>query len=201
MQITQKLLPVLSLRRPGIKINPIRYIVCHDTGNDGSTAIGNVNYYIASANDQEASAHAFVDDTGVIWCIPEIEKAWHVRYNAGIAPNLAPTFMNDVALGIELCFGSGWPKTRNLAAYANYVALIASLCKKYGLNPDTALVAHGKLDPTRRTDPYNAFGYTAKMWLGFVADVKTAMIPEETVLLSIPKSILERVKNFISSLL
>lgn len=201
MQITQKYIPVPSLRRSGIKINPIKYIVCHDTGNDGSTAAGNVNYYITSANVEEASAHVFVDDIGAIWCIPETEKAWHVRYSAGIAPNVSPTFMNDCALSVELCFGSTWKKERNLASYMNYVTLIASLCKKYSLNPDTALVPHAKLDPTRRTDPYNAFGYTGKLWAQFVKDVKTAIANDVLVDVKIPKSIYDRVMNFINSLI
>lgn len=201
MQNIPNYLPVPSQRRSGEKLDGVKYIVCHDTGNDGSTAAGNVSYYKASANEIQASAHAFVDDTGAIWCIPENEKAWHVRYSAGIAPNLAPTFANDVALGIELCFGSTWAKSKNLAAYANYVTLIASLCKKYSLDPTKALIAHGALDPSRRTDPYNAFSHINKLWLAFIADVKTAMITvDPMVSIQVPQSKLSRVLAFINSI-
>lgn len=176
MNIQTKLIPTPTLRRSGQKIGGIKYIVCHDTGNDGSTAMGNVNYYIQSAGEQSASAHAFVDDLGVIWCIPEDEKAWHVRYNAGIAPNVQGSFANDFAFGIELCFGSAWMLSRNMLAYSNYVVLIASLCSKYGLNPLTDLYQHAQLDPTRRTDPLNAFKYINKTWDEFKNDVKSSMI-------------------------
>src|ERR1035437_8792696 len=103
MQITQKYIPINTLRRGGEAIEKVTYIVCHDTANDGATALDNVNYYIKSADDIQASAHAFVDADGVIECIPLTEKAWHVRYNAGIAPNLYGNFANDHAIGVELC--------------------------------------------------------------------------------------------------
>ncbi len=203
MNIINRLIPSPSLRRSGIKNTGIKYIVCHDTGNDGSTANGNVNYYIQSAHEVEASAHAFVDDQIGIWCIPSEEKAWHVRKSAGIAPNVAPTIANDCSLGIELCFGSGWGTVRNMAAYNNYVALIASLCKKYNLNPATSLVQHAKLDPTRRTDPLNAFKYIGKTWEQFIKDVSsqlTPTIPEEMVMVSIPKSKVDKVLAYLKTI-
>lgn len=196
MNIINKLIPTPSLRRSGQKNIGVKYIVAHDTGNDGSTALGNVNYYIQSAQEVEASAHVFVDDTGIIWCIPEDEKAWHVRKNAGISPNLPPNLMNDCALGIELCFGSSWMLSRNMLAYQNYVSLIASLCKKYKLDPKVHIISHAKLDPTRRTDPLNAFKYISKTWDQFITDVSTIVVePSPT---SPPK---EAIKNQIISLL
>lgn len=171
MQTKTELLPI-SKRRSGIKNDGIKYIVAHDTGGPMATAQDEVNYYIKSANDLEASAHYFVDDVGAIMCIPEDEKAWHVHYNAGIAPNLAPTFANDVALGIELCYFPSDPE-RSLKAYNNYCSLIASLCTKFNLKPLHDIVGHGTLDPTRRTDPLNAFGHINKTWGQFLVDVST----------------------------
>jgi N-acetylmuramoyl-L-alanine amidase CwlA len=165
-------LPLGSKRRSGRPIKPIKYIVAHDTGNDGSTAQGNVNYYKQSANAEPASAHAFVDDGMLIWCIPETEKAWHVHYDAGQAPNVAPNFANDCALGIEGCFGvTKWPLARNLKAYQNYVTVIADLCRKYRLDPRKDVVAHGDLDPTRRADPAKALGKIGKSWAIFLDDL------------------------------
>lgn len=170
MQVTQKYLPVPSQRRSGEAIIGVKYIVAHDTANDGSTALQNVNYYINSADDMQASAHAFADDTGVIECVPLTEKAWHVRYNAGIAPNVAGSFANDYAIGVELCYSTRG-KFDTQKAYQNYVTYIAQLCFKYKLNPNINIVAHGTLDPVNRTDPFNAFGKIGKTWTLFIADV------------------------------
>lgn len=169
MQITQKLIPVPSARRSGEKILDIKYIVCHDTGNDGSTALSNVDYYIQSAQLEQASAHIFIDDKGAVQCIPLTEKAWHVRYNAGISPNIEGSFSNDHAIGVELCFSSkGLFDSKK--SYDNYCSYIASLLIIYKLDM-TKLVQHAKLDPTRRTDPINAFSKIGKTWEMFLSDV------------------------------
>lgn len=174
--ITQKYLPIPSQRRSGIPISTIKYIVCHDTGNDGSTALGNVNYYIQSAQLEQASAHAFVDDKGVIECIPLTEKAWHVRYNAGIAPNIDGSFANDHAIGVELCFSSH-NSFDSQQAYTNYCEYIADLIKKFNLSADN-LVSHATLDPSRRTDPINAFSKIGKRWEMFLADIRSILTKE-----------------------
>lgn len=173
MEIRQKYLPIPSERRSGIAIQKITYIVCHDTGNDGATAIQNVNYYIKSANDIQASAHAFVDDLGVIECIPNHEKSWHVRYNAGIAPNLIGNFANDHSIGIELCYSTRG-NFDSLRAYQNYVTYIAGLMKTYNLK-SSDLYQHAQLDPTRRTDPINAFSKINKTWDNFLQDIEVEL--------------------------
>lgn len=175
--IKQEFLPLPSLRRSGQKLKQLFYIVCHDTGNPGATAAQNVKYYTDTADKDTASAHYFVDDTEIINCIPETEKAWHCRYNAGIAPNVAPTYANDSSLGIELCFGGN---IDTHASYKNYVALIAHLCKDYNLDPKQDLVAHSKLDPTRRKDPENAFHTIGKTWEQFVVDVSQVLEVKDT---------------------
>lgn len=175
--ITQKLIPVPTLRRSGQKILGVSFLVSHDTGNDGSNASQNVNYYINSAQSQEASAHYFVDDKQIICCVPETEKAWQVRYSE-IADNLLfGKDANDWAIGIELCYHSENVLVDNLKSYKNYVDLHAYLCLKYKLDPLKAIAGHYKLDPTRRTDPMNAFKYIKKTWELFIADVIDAMRP------------------------
>lgn len=178
MQIIQKYIPINTQRRSGQKLGSVLYITAHDTANDGATAQENVDYYIKSCNDLQASAHAFVDDLGVIECVPLDEKAWHVRYNAGIAPNLPPTLANDHSIGIELCY-----TTRGnfdaLRAYENYVTYIAGLMKTYNLKI-TDLVAHGTLDPTRRTDPFNALGKLGKTWDNLISDIGRALPTNQT---------------------
>jgi len=171
MEIKQQYLPVPSQRRSGEKLDKVQYIVAHDTGGVDGTAQSNVDWYIQTANGiKQASAHVFVDDTEAIWCVPEDEKAWSVRYDAGIAPNVAPHFMNDCAIAVELCYFSDL--SRSETAYANYVQLIAELCSKHAIDPQTGIVAHKDLDPTRRTDPINAFSRIGKTWEQFLSDVR-----------------------------
>ena len=186
MNISQKYLPVPSKRRPGIKLAKIKYIVAHDTGNLNSTALQNVNYYINSANEMTASAHAFVDDLGVIVCIPFEEVAYHVRR---VVSNAI-----DEALAIELCYFTD--KERSKTAYKNYVEYIQGLCAKYDLNPATGLVGHYKLDPTRRTDPINAFSRISKTWDDFVNDV--GIIPNENLnMVSVPRTLVEELVKYL----
>lgn len=170
LKITQKYIPVKTLRRSGIPNEGIKFIVAHDTGNDKSTALNNVNYYINSANEMEASAHAFVDDTGVIECIPQTEKAWHVRKNMPLDNQLFGGDANNIALGIELCYFSN-DIARSKKAYENYVAYIKGLCAIYKIDPTKNIVGHYILDPERRTDPLNAFKYIGKTWVDFIKDL------------------------------
>jgi len=179
MTIQTKLIPIGTLRRSGLKNTGVKFIVCHDTGNDSSTAEGNVNYYINSANEMSASAHAFVDDKGVIECIPLDEKAWHVRYGQPQDNELFGLDSNDAALGVELCYTTKG-NFDSKKAYENYVEYIVSLLKKYSLN-ETKLVGHHRLDPGRRTDPINAFSKIGKTWEAFILDVKSKLAPIDKV--------------------
>ena len=43
--IIPKYLTPNTKRRSGIKAHKIKFIVAHDTGNKGSTALNNINYY------------------------------------------------------------------------------------------------------------------------------------------------------------
>lgn len=170
MNITQKYLPLGSLRRPGSKIFGIKYIVAHDTANPLSTAMGNVDYFIQSANEIQASAHTFVDDVNIIECIPQTERALHVR---GVTPTdnlLYGVDSNDYSLGIELCY---FPNDieRTTRAYKAYVAYISDLCTKYQLDPKLCVVSHFTLDPGNKTDPMNAFKVIGKTWVDFIKDL------------------------------
>lgn len=54
----------------------IKYLVYHYTGNDGDSAAANAKYY----RDTEvfASAHYFVDDSGVVQSVGDLTTAWAV---------------------------------------------------------------------------------------------------------------------------
>lgn len=175
--ITQKYLPTPSLRSSGQKILGVKFIVAHDTGNDGSTALQNVDYYIKSADEMEASAHAFVDDKGVIECIDLGLKAWHVRRNPPQDNQLFGVDANDYSIGVELCYFSN-DIQRSKLAYNNYVEYIKTLCTKYQLDPTKHVVGHYTLDPSRRTDPVNAFRYIGKTWVDFIKDLVPPIEPD-----------------------
>lgn len=172
MNILQKYIPK-GLRRGGELITPkVLFIVAHDTGNDGATGANHVSYYNNTYNDQQVSAHAFVDDVAVYEVIPLNEKAWHVRYNVDTDNKIYGYDANDTAIGVELCYSTKG-NIDNLKAYTNYCEYMAYLCLKYGLDPQKQIVAHAKLDPSRRTDPMNAFQFLTggKTWDSFIVDV------------------------------
>ncbi len=224
MNIIQKLIPSGTLRRSGLRADRITFGVCHDTGNDNSTALANVNYYIQSANMEEASAHIFVDDLGAIVCIPvsgiggvtaPTEKAWHVRHVVGIDKAMFGAVANDAAIAVELCYGPAWTPARNAASYTNYVQLWALICKQFALDPRTKLVGHCKLDPTRRQDPLNAFRYMGRTWDQFVDDVSAQLVQITPVPVPVPvpatdcsaevkagqKSLIQKIIAFLNSLI
>jgi N-acetylmuramoyl-L-alanine amidase CwlA len=131
-------------------------IVAHDTGNPTSTAWQNVRYYENSKDAMSASAHLFVDDRDIIECIPALskapEKAWHVLYNVETdnKPEVFGDNANDVAIGVELCYGG---HINLQEAYKRYVYVMAYICDRYDIDPVHRIWGHFQLDPKRKTDP------------------------------------------------
>ena len=179
LKIIQKYLPIKSKRRPWLSILGVKFIVAHDTGNINSTALQNVDYYIKSANELEASAHAFVDDKQIIECIPQNEKAYHVRRIVDTDNQIYGFDAIDYALGVELCYFDDLERSK--LAYNNYVDYIKGLCAKYNLNPVNSIIGHYKLDPTRRTDPLNAFNKICKTWEDFIIDLTIDLTIKDTL--------------------
>ena len=171
--ITQRYLTAGSKRRSGKLISPgVRFIVAHDTGNPNSTANGNVRYYENSRNEMSASAHLFVDDTAIIECIPALtnkpEKAWHVLYGVQTDNNLYGVNANDVAIGVEYCYGNGIVADE---AYKRYVWVMALLCYKFSLDPRTSIVGHFFLDPQRKTDPVTGLAHSRRTYEQLLRDI------------------------------
>lgn len=161
-------------RRPALAVSPaVKFIVAHDTGNSGSTARNNVDYFKRSANDVFASAHLFVDDRQIIECIPALtaapEKAWHVRYNVSGDNELYGFDANDAAIGVEYCYG---PNIDAALAYQRYVWTLAYICYKFSLNPQTAVIGHYLLDPGRKTDPVSGLAASGRSYEQLLLDVK-----------------------------
>jgi N-acetylmuramoyl-L-alanine amidase len=155
--------------RSGESLQGVRFIVSHDTGNPGSTAYGNRNYFENS--DPTASAHTFIDNQYILEIIPLDEKAWHVRYNVTKDNEMYGEDANDAAIGVELCHGG---RINFEESYKRYVWYHAYLVDKYNLNPREDIVAHSTLDPSRRTDPQNALNRHGISWHDFLEDVVAA---------------------------
>jgi N-acetylmuramoyl-L-alanine amidase len=170
--IRSQLIPKPSRRRGGALISKVRFLVAHDTGNPGSTAAGNVKYYINSRNEQSASAHLFVDDKEIIECVPALnghpEKAWHVLYGVPKDNELYGVNANDAAIGVEYCYGAGIDADK---AYEKYVWLLAMLCVRFGLNPSKDIVGHFFLDPQRKTDPLTGLARSRRTYEQLLRDV------------------------------
>jgi len=170
--ITQHLLPVHSKRRSGFPADPIRFLVAHDTGNSGSTAAGNVQYYTNSCQQLAASAHLFVDDKQILECVPALtaspEKAWHVLYNVPEDKRRYHCSANDAAIGIEYCFG---PNIIADEAYRRYVWVLAYACWKFRLDPARDIIGHHILDPHRKTDPATGLAHSFRSYEQLLLDV------------------------------
>jgi len=179
--LEKKHIPVPSQRRSGQPLGKVLFGVAHDTGNLGSTAKGNIDYFTRSKDEIQASAHIFVDDEHIYECIPTgltdlpAEKAWHVRYISDIDNKMFLADANDNSIGIEFCYGGG---IDNQKSYENYVWIWSQVCKKYELNPLLDIAPHSKLDPTRRTDPGTGLAYVGKTFQQFIQDVRNAMEPK-----------------------
>ena len=154
--------------RSGRLITKVGFIVAHDTGDSGATAQNEHDYF----NNQQpsASAHTFIDDKVIKEIIPvdKPEKAWHVLYQKPTDNKMFGDDANDIAIGVELCFGG---KIDFSKAYEKYVWYLAYLCHKFGLKPDKHIVSHKILDPERKIDPDNALNRYGKTYKGLLADV------------------------------
>ncbi len=146
--ITKNLLS-LGPNRPGDSIKP-RMIIVHRTGNPGTLARVNRNYFESLnhpplAGKKYASAHYIVDAGQIIQCIPESERAHHC------------IGANHFAIGIETC------EPLQPGAYQNLLDLIHDICGRYGFLPNQDYIqSHSKYDPVNRHfDPF--------FWDDFVA--------------------------------
>ncbi len=138
-------------------IEAVEFIVSHETANNSADADDHQRYF--GKIDFSASAHTFIDPTKILEIIPLDEKAWHVRYDVSNA--------NDVAIGPELCRTGDFKK-----AYDRYVWYHAYLCQKFNLDPGKDIVAHSKLDPSRRSDPQSWLEPNGVSWAEFIEDVE-----------------------------
>lgn len=161
--------------RPGTRLasGTPGFFVAHDTGNPGANAEAHFKYF-NNLVGREASAHTFIDDKRILEIIPtgtshdKAEKAWHVRYNVTTDNDLFGDDANDIALGVELCYGG---KINYEEAYKRFVWYLAFCCDKWGKNPYIFIPTHRQLDPSRKQDCDQALMFGQKTLKQFYSDV------------------------------
>ena len=81
------------------RLQEIKYIVIHYTGNNGDTAYNNCIYFKNNA-ELGSSAHYFVDEYGVYQSVRDEDTAWHCGTRGKY---YHPECRNANSIGIELC--------------------------------------------------------------------------------------------------
>lgn len=124
----------------------VKYIVVHYTGSGTSkagSALANCKYF--ASGDKQASAHYFIDDSG-IWeyADPKEYFTWHCGDGHG-----KYGISNANSIGVEVCMNGDKPFTDKEVAYLK--ELIPYLMKKFGV-PATSVVRH--YDASRKMCPY-----------------------------------------------
>ncbi|WP_245700027.1 peptidoglycan recognition protein family protein [Paenibacillus glacialis] len=165
--------------RPGTRLTSGTpgFFVAHDTGNPGATADNHFNYF-QNLKDRTASAQVFIDDKTILEIIPTgtgsdpAEKAWHVLYNVTTDNDRFGDDANDIALGVELCYGGEINFTE---AYKRFMWYLAYCCDKWTINPMTYIPSHKQLDPARKRDCDQGLASGGKTLKDLIYDVQEEM--------------------------
>lgn len=128
-ELDVQLLTINPYSRPGYALDTVNGIVIHYTGNPGSTAQGNRNYFesLKDTHATKASSHFVVGlDGEIIQCIPTAELSY------------ASNSRNKDTISIEVCH----PDETGLFSEKTYRSLIhltAWLCNRCGLEADDVI--------------------------------------------------------------
>ena len=121
--ITRNYLTPNEYSRPQDKLRRVKGVVIHYTGNPGTSAKGNRDYFegLARSKKTYASSHYIIGLEGeIIQCIPLNEIAYASKQR------------NVDTISIEVCHEDTTGKF-NEKSYNSLVALTAALCYEYGL--------------------------------------------------------------------
>lgn len=176
-EIKKDFLTVNPYSRCGKKLRGVKGVVIHWTGNPGTSAQANRNYF-ESLKDQTgnegvryASAHFVVGIDGeIIQCLPLDEWAYHVgakKYVEGIQEKLG-AIPNSCTIGIEMCHPT-WHGHFTNATWEAAAELTAVLLKRFNLCPDKDVYRH--YDITGKICP-KWFVERASEWRRFLCDVE-----------------------------
>ena len=155
---TQQFLTVNEYSRPGIKLEQVNGIVIHYTGNPGTTAQQNRNYFegLAETKEAKASSHFVVGLAGeIIQCVPLDEVAY------------ASNDRNWDTISIECCIDNSEGKF-NEKTYDALVELTAWLMGQYDLELDDVIRHY---DVTGKSCP-KYFVEHESAWEDFKLDVE-----------------------------
>ena len=135
--------------RPKRKLIGMRGIVIHWVANPNTSAMANRNFFESRQVGSKGfgSAHEIIGLKGeIIRCVPETEMAYHVgarRYRKEGIKNLSP-YPNNCTYGIELCH-TDWAGRMNKLTLVTLLNRLASLCKRFKLDPLTDLYLHQEI--------------------------------------------------------
>lgn len=138
--VNPQFLTVNEYSRPGTELEKVKGIVIHYTGNPGTTAMQNRNYFegLAESKETKASSHYIIGLAGeIIQCIPLNEISY------------ASNHRNVDTISIECCIDNDAGKF-NEKTYDALVELTAWLVGKYELEIDDVIRHHdvtGKICP------------------------------------------------------
>lgn len=133
----------------------IKYIVVHDVGQNGSTAKNNADYFGRNEN-QQASAHYFVDEKSIYQVVEDCDTAWHCgdgRGKYGIT--------NGNSIGIEMIVTN---YAISDSTISHTIDLVKMLQAKYGID-NAHVVRH--YDASRKNCPQ--YLNTDGKWTGWTA--------------------------------
>lgn len=188
MKLTTKYMTRNDCYNAGRKITPAGIMV-HSTAAPGVMAAQwfekwNKSYKAGEMSSQ-VCVHAFVDDTGVLQCLPWNHRGWHC---GGAA--------NNTHIGFEICEPSGFKYVNNAMSgydvtaqeayfrkiWDNAVALCAYLCKLYNLT-EKNIICHSegyvKGIASNHSDVLHWFPKHGKNMNTFRAAVKAALNKKE----------------------
>lgn len=145
----------ISYNRSSRSTSPI-YIVIHDTGDAGTTAQNEHDYF--AGGDRSASADFFVDSDDIIQIIDtDNYYSWHCGDGSG-----AYGITNSNSLGIEMCLDSDGNATDDTVS--NTVKLVQYLMDKYSIGIDN-VVRH--YDASRKNCPGSFMSNSWARWYDF----------------------------------
>ena len=154
----------------------IRYIVVHDTGNNGVGADAEAHFIYFNGADRNASADFFVDDKGTLQ-VNDYKKyaTWHCGDGKG-----KKGITNQNSIGIEMCI----PKDGDFhKTVLHTLKLIVRLTEELGIPPENVVRhfdASGKLCPASMSQnnwaEWNVFHNALsgpEAFVGFMAGLET----------------------------
>ena len=179
--ITDALMPINAYSRPGKPCVPT-HIVIHWTGNPGSSARGNRDYFANYCRTHQiyAGAHYVVGLKGeILKCIPENEIAYHAGgraytdyaqktfYNIG----LKRVYPHNKCIGIETCHPDLTGKFNDVTL-ESLIHLTADIAKRNGIKVENIIRHH---DVTGKDCP-KYFVEHENEWILFKKEIETLMI-------------------------